>query len=465
MNRTERHDVRRRCRILAAVAAEICDSSQQLIAACASDQRSDPVETISSELIPLCAALKFLGREGPSILAPRRVGAAGRPSWLWGVRSTVHRQPLGRVLILGTWNYPLLLPGVQIAQALAAGNRVELKPAIGTEPASRILADCFYAAGISDDALTVLDSDTASAQAAIDRGVDLIVLTGAAETGAKVLQQAAPTLACSIMELSGCDAVIVLPGHDRGRLIDAIRFGLCFNGGATCIGPRRLMVCGDDEPEVGAALVETLAEVPEMIVHSTARQAAAELIVDALETGASDLTGRFDADLLRDQGRMPPLVLDGVTQDHAIAAADVFAPVISLMSVSGIGDAIDLVNRCPYRLAAGVFGPVAEARSVAQRLDVGTVTINDLIAPTADPRLPFGGRGRSGFGVTRGREGLLAMTTAKVIATRRGRFLPHLQPRRSADEAVLHGLLHGSYGGSWSKRLDGLRRIVRGVKK
>ncbi len=450
--------------MISAVAAEICDRSQELIAASASDQRTDPVETITSELLPLCAALKFVGRKGPSILAPRRVAAAGRPSWLWGVRSTVYRQPLGKVLILGTWNYPLLLPGVQVAQALAAGNRVELKPAIGSESASQLLADCFYAAGVAEDALTVLDSDTASARAAIDRGVDLVVLTGAADTGTKVLQQAAPTLACSILELSGCDAVIALPRHDRQRLIRAIRFGLCFNSGATCIGPRRLMVCGGGR-ELSDSLVEAVAGIPEMIVHPAARDEAADLIVDALRSGARDLTGRFDPDVLRERGRMPPLLLGGVRPDHGIASADVFAPVISLMSVSGVDEAVDLVNGCPYRLAASVFGPVAEAREVADRLEVGTVTINDLIAPTADPRLPFGGRGRSGFGVTRGREGLLAMTTAKVVATRRGRFLPHLRSRRSADEAILHGLLLGSYGGNWSKRLDGLRRIVRGVKK
>jgi len=139
--------------------------------------------------------------------------------------------------------------------------------------------------------------------------------------------------------------------------------------------------------------------------------------------------------------------------------------VISLMEVSDVDQAVAMINECPYRLAASVFGPVADARRLAGRLDVGTVTINDLIAPTADPRLPFGGRGRSGFGVTRGREGLLAMTTAKVVAVRRGRFLPHLQSRTAADEAILHGLLHWSYAGDWSKRLAGLRRLVRGVKK
>ncbi|QDV86372.1 aldehyde dehydrogenase family protein [Planctomycetes bacterium TBK1r] len=455
----------KRCQIVGSVAAALCDRSDELIQACSSDQRTDPVETITSELLPLCAALRFLAKRGAKILAPRRVGMWRRPAWLIGVHSVVHRVPLGKVLVLGTWNYPLLLPGVQLAQALAAGNRVLLKPAVGTEQASTILVECFHACGVPADQLVLLDSDPSAAVGAIADGMDLIVLTGAAETGRKVLHGAADTLSASIMELSGCDAVVVLPGADERRLIDALRFGLSFNGSATCIAPRRLILPRTEHDAILDRLQKTLADQPPVIVHPAARQSVADQIAKALQAGAVDPMGRYCETTLRDEGTMYPLLLDRVCEDHEIASADIFAPVLSVICADDNDHAIRLVNDCPYRLAASVFGPNSAAADVATQLNVGTVTINDLIAPTADPRLPFGGRGQSGFGVTRGPEGLLAMTAAKVISRRRGPIAPHLRPRSESDQQMLHGVLQVLHGGGVRKRLAGLRRMVGGVKK
>ena len=384
------------------------------------------------------------------------------------VRSAIHRLPssaLGEVLVLGTWNYPLLLPGVQVAQALAAGNRVQLKPAVGTESVSEIMCQCFVQAGVPETQLELLDSSTEAAQRSIERGVDLIVLTGAAETGRKVLKTAAGQLSAAIMELSGCDAAIVLPGHDPDRLVQSMRFGLRFNASATCIGPRRLVVRRSEYGAVSKKLSQALKEEPEVAVHSAARSFVADKISEALDQGAVDVLGHFDEQRLRTAGRMRPVLLDRVTASHEIASSDVFAPVLSMMTVDDDDQAVRIVNECPYRLAASVFGPAAQANRVAARLQVGTVTINDVITSTADPRLPFGGRGQSGFGVTRGPEGLLAMTAAKVVSTRTGLIAPHLRQRSASDEAILHGVLQMVHGGGLRKRLAGLRHIVGGVKK
>ena len=229
-----------RCSIVAKVAAEIAADSQNLIDLCASPWRVDPVETITAELFPLCAALKWIGRRGPSVLAEKAHGSLGRPIWLWGVQSRVRRIPLGKVLILSAWNYPIFLPGVQTAQALAAGNTVLLKPAPGCEAVTKAMVASFYAAGVPTDVLTVLDSDPASAKSAMNQGVDLVVLTGGASTGQKVMEQAAKTLTPTIMELSGCDSVIVHPQADLDRAARAIVFGMRLSSGATCIAPRRV---------------------------------------------------------------------------------------------------------------------------------------------------------------------------------------------------------------------------------
>ena len=459
---------RQRCSIVGDVAAEIAGAADRLVELCRSDQRQDDAETVASELLPLAASLRFVGRHGPRILRPRRLGWVGRPGWLWGVRNEVRRVPWGRVLILGTWNYPVLLPGVQTAQALAAGNDVWLKPAAGTEAAAACMAECFYAAGVPRSALRLLDPDPQSAIDAIDGGVELVVLTGAAATGRKVMTQAASTLTPVIMELSGCDAVIALGSADPERVAAAIDFGLNFNAGATCIGPRRLVAEPDVADAVLAALDRRLdrrlESRPTHRVHAAARESASQMIDKTLASGAVDRRGRYDGTKLRDTGLTEAIVLDRVPEQAEIGACDLFAPVLSVHRVESIGSATGLVNRSPYRLAASVFGEPNEARRVADALAVGTVTVNDLIVPTADPRVPFGGRGESGFGVTRGPEGLLAMTAVKVVGERRGRFAPHLSTSDHSDVAILRGYLTFRHAPSLAGRLSGLRQIIAGVK-
>ena len=266
------------------------------------------------------------------------------------------------------------------------------------------------------------------------------------------------------MELSGCDAVIVLPDFDLSRLTNALRFGLRFNGSATCIGPRRLMVRRSERDSILTRLKLELADEPPIIVHQSARKIVADRISAAIADGAIDLLNRYSEERLRHTGQLHPIVLDQITEGHQIASADIFAPVLSVLTVDDIDHAVRLVNECPYRLAASIFGPASDAKPLANRLNVGTVTINDLIAPTADPRVPFGGRGQSGFGVTRGREGLISMTAAKVVSTRRGPLAPHLLPRTDSDEERLHGALQILHSSGLRKKLTGLRRMVRGVK-
>ena len=456
----------RRCAVIAQAAAEISDAADRLVELCQSEQRTDAVETIASELIPLCDALVWIGSHGAKILENRKLSWLGRPLWLWGVRSYVRRDPVGRVLVLAAWNYPLLLAGVQIAQALAAGNIVLFKPAPGSEGACAELVQCFYRAGVPRECLWCLDSSPESAIAAIQDGVDLIVLTGGAATGRKVLAQAAQSLTPCVMELSGCDAVIVLAGADLARVGKAIRFGLSFNAGATCIGPRRLIL----QTSIADNVLESVlspwrdAGLPVLVVHQSAREHVADVVERAIRGGSVDVLGGFSAERLRATGEMHPVVLDRVASTDEVALSDLFAPVISVLRVESVDSAASIVNDCPYRLAASVFGPSRQARWVAGKLRVGSVVINDMIAPTADPRLPFGGRGQSGFGVTRGREGLLAMTTPVSISQRRGRIVPHLAPRRDSDAETLLGSLQMMRGHGLSKRLAGLRRIIAAVK-
>ncbi|MCC9656012.1 aldehyde dehydrogenase family protein [Rhodopirellula halodulae] len=458
--------INQRCRIVGNTRFELASLVVQFTRLSRTEQRVDDAETVASELFPLCDALRWITTHGAKTLADRKVGWKGRPVWMWGVHSVVQRVPLGRVLILGTWNYPLLLPGVQMAQALAAGNEVWLKPAEGTEAVSAELVRCFHRSGVPETALRLLDSSPQAAMDAQSKGVDLVVLTGSAATGKKVMHQAADTLTPSIMELSGVDAAVVLPGAKLNRVIDAVAFGLLFNSGATCIGPRRLMVSPSEQTDLLVkGLTKRLKAADAVTVHPAAREEVARLVQDAIHCGATDLTERFDGEKLLRTGRMHPVMLNNVPGDHAVLSSDIFAPVISIVPVKTKDDAVKQINECPYRLAASVFGPTAEAGAFAKRLNVGVVTVNDMVAPTADPRLPFGGRGQSGFGVTRGPEGLLAMTTTRVIATRKGKTAMHLSPRNDADAELLSAALQWTHGSKWSKRKAALKRLTSAAGK
>ena len=323
------------------------------------------------------------------------------------------------------------------------------------------MVESFYRAGVPRHALEQIESSTQTASRTIDAGVDLIVLTGAAETGRKVLRQAADSLTPAIMELSGCDAAIVL-NQDASALTHtakAIAFGLTLNSGATCIAPRRLLVDQQIADDLLGQLEQQIAGANVMIVHEAARDAAADLIESSIAEGAVVQGDPFDADTLRSTGRMKPLILDQVQSHAPIAAADLFAPVTSMIRVADSQEAVSIVNQCPYRLAASVFGPNDQAEQVACQLSVGSVSINDVVVPTADPRVPFGGRGQSGFGVTRGAEGLLAMTVPKVTSRRRGRFAPHLIPREKLGQRTLFGALQFLHAKSFG-RITGLRRMI-----
>ncbi len=196
-------------------------------------------DTLVSEVLPLAEACRFLEREAAGILAPRQPGNSSRPFWLRGVVTEIHRGPLGLVLIIGPSNYPLFLPGAQALQALAAGNAVLWKPAPGGSAAARATRLLLVAAGIDASLVHILDESPSTATSAIRHGVDKVFLTGSEASGRAVMRELAETLTPSVMELSGCDAVFVLEGADLNKAVEALVFGLRFNGSATCMAPRR----------------------------------------------------------------------------------------------------------------------------------------------------------------------------------------------------------------------------------
>jgi acyl-CoA reductase-like NAD-dependent aldehyde dehydrogenase len=199
------------------------------------------------------------------------------------------------------------------------------------------------------------------------------------------------------------------------------------------------------------ALAARLAEAPARPVPIPVLTRLRTLLEQARASGA-----RVSVWPDRDQTR--PIVVADARPGLAMLNEDVFAPVLSIVPVPDEETALAAAAASPYALGAAVFGPPEAARRLARRIRAGSVSINDVIVPTADPRLPFGGRGESGFGVTRGAEGLLEMTVCKTVLLRRGRFRPHLHTR--ADDAGALAALIGVLHGAPASRIAALRGLI-----
>ncbi len=412
-------------------------------------------DTLTAEILPLLEAARFLERRAAGLLAPVRLGSAGRPLWLAGVEQVVIRAPFGAVLILGPSNYPLMLPGIQALQALAAGNAVAWKPGRGGAAAASSMAALLFEAGLPTDLLDIAGEDDAAGERLASSGFDRIVLTGSAATGRAVLARAAESLTPCTVELSGADPVFVLSGADPDLVIASLAYGLRLNGGATCIAPRRVIVQRPAASWLERRLAASITGLPPAAVAPRALEALRSLAADAIARGARPIGA------VPEPGApaMAPLLLADTPHDPALLTRDIFAPWLALVPVENIDAAVTVEQSSRLALGASIFGPVAAARAVADLLPAGNVTINDLIVPTADPRLGFGGTRDSGFGTTRGPEGLLEMTRLRTISVRRQRgFRPHLQPPRPDDERRMAGLIALLHAGTG--RRQALARLL-----
>lgn len=425
----------------------------------ANHSRQRPVaEILTAEVVPLAAACRFLEDESGRILQTRRLGWLGRPLWLGGVRSEIRREPHGLLLIIGPSNYPLFLPAVQALQAIVAGNAILIKPGDGGSRAAQAFLEILHRAGLPQNLVHLLPEGSIAAQSAIELGVDKVILTGSASTGEAVLALCAKTLTPATVELSGCDAVFVRADADLDLVVRALRFGLRLNNGATCIAPRRVFVHRDLVSELEARLRPATFETS-LIVDSR----LLKCVTDALLAGADLVRGSIQSD-----GRLlsVPIILSAVAPSMRIAREDIFAPVLSLIPVVNDAEALMFASQCPYSLGATIFSRnEAAAHTLAGKVRAGVVVINDLIAPTADPRLPFGGRGRSGFGTTRGSEGLLEMTAPKVMIIRRGKSHRHFDELRRGDSELFAAYLRAAHGRGWRNRLAAIIEIFRSIHR
>jgi aldehyde dehydrogenase (NAD+) len=378
-----------------------------------------------------------------------------------------------------------MLPGIQTLQAIAAGNAVLIKPAPNCSRPMEAFLSSAKSAGLPEGLIQVLPESSEAAVIAIRNDVDKVFLTGSATTGLAVSRELAESATPSVMELSGCDSVFVLEDADLNLVSDCLLFGLTLNNSQTCMAPRRVFA-NDHQADAILRLLKTKLESRDQNRQleldkgsstergrnrpgssslrspiSASRQAtvAAQKIREAIAHGAELISGTLTSSGPAELSGIA--ILDHVTSDMSIAQSDIFAPVLSFIRVSSDRQALQENARCPYALSATVFGSTALSRQFARRINAGCVVINDMIVPTADPRVPFGGRRKSGHGMTRGEAGLLEMTQLKAIVATRRWFKPHLHHPTAADSEVLEQLIRLEHARNPLQSLMAVPKMIR----
>ncbi|MBL8822660.1 MAG: aldehyde dehydrogenase family protein [Planctomycetia bacterium] len=425
-------------------------------------------ETIAAELLPVAGACRFLEKRAHGILKPRSVSWRDVPVWLMGEKDIVMRRPRGLVGIIGTWNYPLYLNGAQIVHALAAGNGVIWKPSEIAPRTAQVMTDWFRQCDISDDLVHVLPAEREWGPAVAEADIDYVVFTGHDTTGRRLATRLGERLIPSTLELSGHDACLVLPDANLDLTSRGIYFGVTVNAGQTCVAARRIFVpknlLGDIEQKL-LKLHEKNASSRPLAMSSQ------PTLIKRLVEQAQSRGGKV---LIPAQGNLEDavqslVILSQVRPDMEICKEALFAPVAMLIPYQDVNDAIQGIRQSDYGLAMSIFTQDRQqARTIAAQLPCGLVTVNDIVAAVGHPATPFGGVGRSGWGVTHGPEGLLEMTVPQVFSYRTNSWRPHFDPMGSSpvtNDEVLSQMLRWDHSPTFWQRTKSLFGMIGATRR
>ncbi len=354
------------------------------------------------------------------------------PLYLLPARGHVQRQPLGVVGVVAPWNYPVQLAFGPVLTALAAGNRVMLKPSEQTPQTSALMAELVGRAFAPDEFCVVQGrAEVASAFASLP--FDHLFFTGSTTVGRKVALAAAANLTPTTLELGGKSPCIV---DASCRIEDAalkIAHGKLFNAGQTCIAPDYLLLPRGREEAFAEAFARAVARLfpriagnPDYTAILDERQHARlqHLLADAEAQGASLQVidphagpafthGEAGMPLQR---QMPPVLVFGAHGGMRLMTEEIFGPVLPVLAYDDLDAAIAYVNAGPRPLALYFFGDDRRARGrvLAQTVS-GGVTVNDTLLHVAHEGLPFGGVGESGWGAYHGETGFLRFSQQKAV--------------------------------------------------
>lgn len=415
----------RRLNWVGALRRLVATRQDDLIEAMHADIAKPRFEGLVGDVAPLLAACAWVEKHGARILKPRRLPGGGVLST--ATRGIVTRAPLGHVAIIATWNYPVQLLGIEMVQAIAAGNRVTVKPSENAPRSQTLLLDLALEAGrqtqMPDGWLTRTDaSREAGASLLRDNAFDHVVFTGSTSVGRAIAETLAPRLVSSTLELSGRDSAFVLGDADPELAADAIWTGITMNAGQTCMAPRRALVVEEVYAEfVRRLMARAGAARPLPLVNERAAGEIHALALQAHEQGCRSLSGVVEPPVADTHGirrLIRPMVFADCPRNAALIEGRHFGPLLAVVRVRDLEDALTLHDGVDQVLTTAVFTKnTYRVDAFRERLRSTIVTVNDCLLPTAHASVGLSGHGASGWGVTKGEEGLLAMTRPLYTTT------------------------------------------------
>ena len=387
-------------------------------------------ETRLAELYIVGAEARHAIRRLSRWMKPRRVAT---PWHLLPASARIMHQPVGVVGIISPWNYPVQLALAPAVAAIAAGNRVMLKPSELTPATSSLLAELVSAA-FREDEFAVVEGDADIGQAFSALAFDHLFFTGSTAVGRKVAQAAAANLTPVTLELGGKSPAVFDATADFASSVPRLMVGKLLNAGQTCIAPDYALVPAARLDEFIAAATATVHDLypqvstnPDYTSIVNARHFArlTGLLDDARSKGARIMPlGEAGARTDTTPRRLVPTLVAGVTDDMAIMREEIFGPLLPIETYSTPDDAIAKINARPHPLALYWFG--ADRRHCERMLRqtlAGGVTVNDTLWHFAHEGLPFGGVGASGSGQYHGEHGFVTFSKAKPVYAQ-SRFAP-----------------------------------------
>jgi aldehyde dehydrogenase (NAD+) len=371
---------------------------------------------------------------------PEKVGLLPIPG-----RMRIIREPLGVVLIISPWNYPVQLLLTPLVGAIAAGNAAMLKPSEVTPHTSDVLAKRIPEY-LDPEAIQLVEGGVDETSALLAERWDHIFYTGNGTVARVVMEAAAKHLTPVTLELGGKSPCIVDDDVDVKIAARRIAWGKWLNAGQTCVAPDYVLVKREREDELVEALAETVQEFygedPQKtgdyarIVNERHHQRISRLIGDGKPAfgGQADESDRYVA----------PTVLREVSADSDVMKEEIFGPVLPVLPVDSIDEAVEFVNARDKPLALYLFTRNAEVEEdVLARTSSGGVCVNGTILQLASPALPFGGVGPSGMGAYHGRFSFETFSHRKSVLSRDMRFDPKVMypPYTSLKTRMIKKLL------------------------
>jgi succinate-semialdehyde dehydrogenase/glutarate-semialdehyde dehydrogenase len=418
-------------------------------------------EALASEIVTACDSLQFYAKRAKRILTDRTLPL----HLLKTKRLRICYEPLGVVGIITPWNFPFVLALNPTAQALVAGNAVVLKPSEVTPASGQLVAELFESVGLPEGLLSVVQGDAETGAALLESGVDKISFTGSVATGRRVAETCGRHLVPCTLELGGKDPMIVCEDADLDRAARGAVFGAFSNSGQVCTSTERIYVVDDVADEFTRKVLQETAALRQgvegefdvgAIIRAEQLDVIEAHVRDAIERGARLLAG----------GRRnpactglfyEPTVLTDVTHEMDVMREETFGPVLPIMRVRNVEEALAFANDSAYGLNANVWTRnKRQGLELAKRLESGCVVVNDCMVTYAIPESPFGGMKQSGIGRVNGEAGLKGFCQERSIVIDRvgGKTEPTWYPYTEKKTQTLKRLMRVLWGTSLGRLLS-----------